>query len=235
VIGYRDIADTDKMIDAAAEIQARGGDRRRPARPGSRQRPEAARHGCHRGTHFRLAAGAPAGPHRRQAAAEESGSKGLNFLLQKHTAELVGDGDGRVKPRSSSRMASVNPADLVVMAAGIRPNAELAESCGIARATAASSSTTPCRPTTRASTLSANAPTTVALPTAWWRRCSSRPRSVPTIWPSYGIARYQGSVTSTKLKVTGIDLFSAGDFTGGDGTEDHHCSPTRSAASTRSW
>jgi nitrite reductase (NADH) large subunit len=30
-----------------------------------------------------------------------------------------------------------------------------------------------------------------------------------------GIARYTGSLTSTKLKVTGIDLFSAGDFMGG--------------------
>ena len=28
----------------------------------------------------------------------------------------------------------------------------------------------------------------------------------------FGIGRYAGSVTSTKLKVTGIDLFSAGDF-----------------------
>ena len=27
-------------------------------------------------------------------------------------------------------------------------------------------------------------------------------------------------MTSTKLKVTGIDLFSAGDFMGGEGTED---------------
>lgn len=31
---------------------------------------------------------------------------------------------------------------------------------------------------------------------------------------------YAGSVTSTKLKVSGIDLFSAGDFSGGDGCED---------------
>ncbi len=31
---------------------------------------------------------------------------------------------------------------------------------------------------------------------------------------------YTGSVTSTKLKVSGIDLFSAGDFSGGDGAED---------------
>jgi len=36
----------------------------------------------------------------------------------------------------------------------------------------------------------------------------------------YGIARYSGSVTSTKLKVTGIDLFSAGEFMGGEGYEE---------------
>ena len=35
-----------------------------------------------------------------------------------------------------------------------------------------------------------------------------------------GIGRYTGSQTSTKLKVTGIDLFSAGDFTGGPDTEE---------------
>lgn len=33
-------------------------------------------------------------------------------------------------------------------------------------------------------------------------------------------AAYQGSVTSTKLKVTGVDLFSAGDFAEGDDRED---------------
>ena len=31
---------------------------------------------------------------------------------------------------------------------------------------------------------------------------------------------YQGSVTSTKLKVAGLDVYSAGDFSGGDGAED---------------
>src|SRR6478672_1973071 len=36
----------------------------------------------------------------------------------------------------------------------------------------------------------------------------------------HGIARYTGSLTSTKLKVTGIDVFSAGEFMGGDGTEE---------------
>ena len=35
----------------------------------------------------------------------------------------------------------------------------------------------------------------------------------------FGIGRYHGSVTSTKLKVTGIDVFSAGDFSGKDAEE----------------
>jgi nitrite reductase (NADH) large subunit len=44
----------------------------------------------------------------------------------------------------------------------------------------------------------------------------------------------QGSVTSTKLKVTGIDLFSAGDFTGGKDSEEIVLNDRR-AACTRSW
>ena len=36
----------------------------------------------------------------------------------------------------------------------------------------------------------------------------------------HGIGRYTGSQVSTKLKVTGIDLFSAGNFVGGEGTEE---------------
>ena len=72
----------------------------------------------------------------------------------------------------------------------------------------------------RASIRWANARRTAASPTAWSRRCSSRPRCAPTTWRNFGIGRYQGSLTSTKLKVTGIDLFSAGDFMGGEGTEE---------------
>jgi nitrite reductase (NADH) large subunit len=36
----------------------------------------------------------------------------------------------------------------------------------------------------------------------------------------FGIGRYTGSLTSTKLRVTGIDLFSAGNFMGDDSTEE---------------
>ena len=50
-------------------------------------------------------------------------------------------------------------------------------------ASAASSSPTPCRPMTAASTRSANACSTAARPTASSRRCSTRPRSAPIISP----------------------------------------------------
>jgi nitrite reductase (NADH) large subunit len=35
----------------------------------------------------------------------------------------------------------------------------------------------------------------------------------------FGAACYAGSVVATQLKVTGIELYSVGDFLGGDGTE----------------
>jgi nitrite reductase (NADH) large subunit len=50
----------------------------------------------------------------------------------------------------------------------------------------------------------------------------------------HGVARYQGSMTSTKLKVTGIDLFSAGNFIGGEGMR-KSCSRMPGAVPTRSW
>ncbi len=54
---------------------------------------------------------------------------------------------------------------------------------------------------------------------AWSRRCGRCAASLAdglVAAPS----GYAGSVTSTKLKVSGIDVFSAGDFSGGEGAED---------------
>ncbi len=71
VLAYRDIADTEAMIDACAP--ARRGDRRRPARAGGGQRPQGARHGGHRGASGAVDHGAPARPHRRRHAAGLAG------------------------------------------------------------------------------------------------------------------------------------------------------------------
>jgi nitrite reductase (NADH) large subunit len=56
-------------------------------------------------------------------------SKGLHFLLKKDTESLIGK-DGRVTAVKFKDGQEV-PADLVVMAVGIRPNYALAESAGI--------------------------------------------------------------------------------------------------------
>ncbi|MGA4323609.1 nitrite reductase large subunit NirB [Ectopseudomonas hydrolytica] len=143
--------------------------------------------------------------------------RGLKFLLPKHTAELLNNGEGRVCA-VKFKDGEVIPADLVVMAAGIRPNTELAESAGIA-----------CnRGILVNDTMQTFDPRVYAI-----GECAShRGIAYGLVAPLFeqakvcanhlaqlGFSRYQGSVTSTKLKVTGIDLFSAGEFMGGEGTE----------------
>lgn len=143
--------------------------------------------------------------------------RGLNFLLPKQTAELLDNGERRVCA-VKFKDGEVIPADLVVMAAGIRPNSELAESAGIA-----------CnRGILVNDTLQTFDPRIYAI-----GECAShRGIAYGLVAPLFeqakvcanhlaqlGYSRYQGSVTSTKLKVTGIDLFSAGEFMGGEGTE----------------
>ena len=143
--------------------------------------------------------------------------RGLNFLLPKHTAELLDNGDGRVCA-VKFKDGEVIPADLVVMAAGIRPNSELAEQAGIA-----------CnRGILVNDTLQTYDPRIYAIGECASHRGIAYGLVAPLFEQAkvcanhlaqFGFARYQGSVTSTKLKVTGIDLFSAGEFMGGEGTE----------------
>src|SRR3546814_11464594 len=49
-----------------------------------------------------------------------------------------------------------------------------------------------------------------------WEMCASLADGLTT----GSASGYQGSVTSTKLKVSGIDDFAAGDFSGAEGSED---------------
>ena len=144
-------------------------------------------------------------------------ARGLVFRLATQTRALHDDGNGRVAAVEFAD-GEVIPADLVVMAAGIRPSAELAEKAGLA-----------CnRGITVDDTLLTSDPAIYAV-----GECAShRGIAYGLVAPLFeqakvcaahlagvGGAVYEGSVTSTKLKVTGIDLFSAGDFMGGEGTE----------------
>jgi len=111
------------------------------------------------------------------------------------------------------------PADLVVMAVGIRPNIDLAKSAGLYCE----------RGVVVNDTLQTYDPRIYAVGECVQHRGKTYGLVAPLFemakvaanhLAKLGYARYEGSVTSTKLKVTGIDLFSAGDFMGGEGTEE---------------
>ncbi|MDO8306403.1 nitrite reductase large subunit NirB [Herminiimonas sp.] len=144
--------------------------------------------------------------------------RGLSFLLGKNSQEIIGDENGRVKALRFTDGSEV-PAQLIVMAVGIRPNTALAEAAGIY-----------CnRGIVVNDTMQTFDPRVYAVGECVNHRGTAYGLVAPLFemakvcanhLANYGIGRYQGSVTSTKLKVTGIDLFSAGEFLGGEGTEE---------------
>ncbi len=147
---------------------------------------------------------------------EELEQKGMHFLMNHHTEALLGD--GRVEKIRFKDGLEVK-ADLVIMAIGVRPNISLAQASGIQ-----------CdRGILVDDTLQTYTPTIYAV-----GECvQHREKTFGLVAPLFeqakvcanhlvdmAIASYVSSATSTKLKVTGIDLFSAGDFIGDDSTED---------------
>ncbi|CQR42971.1 MAG: nitrite reductase large subunit NirB [Betaproteobacteria bacterium] len=145
--------------------------------------------------------------------------RGLKFLIGAQTQALLGNDSGRVCAVQFKDGSEI-PADLVVMAAGIRPNTALAEKAGIH-----------CnRGIVVSDTLQTiTDPRIYALGECAAHRGIAYGLVAPLFeqgkvaanhLAQMGIGRYTGSQTSTKLKVTGIDLFSAGNFMGGEGCED---------------
>ena len=144
-------------------------------------------------------------------------ARGIRFRLNAVTDALLDNGAGRVGAVRFKDGEEI-PADLVVMAAGIRPNTALAERAGL-----------PCnRGILVSDTLQTYDPRIYAVGECANHRGTAYGLVAPLFEQAkvcanhlarFGIGQYKGSVTSTKLKVTGIDLFSTGDFMGGDGTE----------------
>jgi nitrite reductase (NADH) large subunit len=145
-------------------------------------------------------------------------ARGLGFLMAKATSEIIDNGSGEVGGVRFKDGEEI-PADLVVMAAGIRPNTSLAEGAGLH-----------CnRGIVVSDTLQTFDPRIYAVGECVSHRGVAYGLVAPLFEQAkvcanhlalMGIGAYKGSVLSTKLKVTGIDLFSAGDFMGGDGTEE---------------
>ena len=137
--------------------------------------------------------------------------KGLKFLMEKKTEVIAGE-QGRVSGLRFSDGHEIR-ADIAVMAVGIRPNTMLAQSAGIH-----------CdRGIVVDDTMQTYDPRIYAV-----GECvSHRGKAYGLVAPLFdmakvcanhlammGIGRYTGSQTATKLKVTGVDLFSAGNFEG---------------------
>ena len=219
VIAYRDIADTNTMIETATTHQ------HAVVIGGGLLGLEAANGLMLRGMSVTVVHIAPWLMERQlddvagkllQKSLEE---RGLKFMIGAQTQELVGNAEGRVQSVKFKDGTEV-PADLVVMAAGIRPNTELAEKIGIH---------------CNRGIVVNDTMQTVTDPRVYSvGECAAhRGIAYGLVAPlfeqgkvcanhlaMFGIGRYTGSQVSTKLKVTGIDLFSAGDFMGGEGSEE---------------
>src|SRR5690606_25793784 len=145
--------------------------------------------------------------------------RGLKFLIGAQTQELVGGTGGRVAAVKFKDGSQVE-ADLVVMAVGIRPNTELAEKAGLHCNRGIVVHDT-LQTVTDARIYSvgecaAHRGVAYGLVAPLFEQAKVAANHLA----QFGIGRYTGSLTSTKLKVTGIDLFSAGEFIGSDGAEE---------------
>ncbi|OPY95331.1 hypothetical protein A5906_08465 [Bradyrhizobium sacchari] len=140
--------------------------------------------------------------------------KGIRILLNASTARIHGDGHVEaVELADGSRIE----ADAVIFAAGIRPNVALAKEAGIA--------------VNRGVVVNDVMQTSSSDIFALGECAEHRGTCYGLVEPAYEQARvlarhlagrpaaYQGSVVSTNLKVSGVSVFSAGDFMGGQGSE----------------
>jgi len=140
--------------------------------------------------------------------------KGIRILLDANTARIHGETHVRGVELTDGRRID---ADEVIFAAGIRPNVALAKDAGI--------------PVNRGivvdDVMQSGAPQIYAL-----GECAEhRGICYGLVEPAYeqarvlarhladGAAAYGGSVVATNLKVSGVSVFSAGDFMGAEGSE----------------
>jgi len=223
VIAYRDIADTNAMIDASTKYK------NAVVIGGGLLGLEAANGLMLRGMTVTVVHVMPTLMERQldttagkmlQKSLED---RGLKFLIGAQTQELVGNADegkgGRVKAIKFKDGTEV-AADLVVMAVGIRPNTTLAESmrlhCNKGIVVNDTMQTITDARIYSVGECAAHRGIAYGLVAPLFEQGKVAANHLA----QFGIGQYKGSLTSTKLKVTGIDLFSAGDFGGGEGTEE---------------
>ena len=142
--------------------------------------------------------------------------QGMQFLMGYATEEILGD--DRVTGLKFKNGETIDT-DFVVMAVGIVPNIELAKQIGLHCE----------RGIVVSDTMQTFDPNIYSVGECVQHRgvcyglvapLFEQAKVAANHLAELGIARYEGTVTSTMLKVTGIDLFSAGDFHGDEGTDE---------------
>lgn len=222
VIAYRDIADTQTMIDAAGKY------RHAVVIGGGLLGLEAANGLMLRGMQVTVVhlggtlLDRQLDGHAADLLRQTLVARGLDFRLGAQTQALLGDAAGRVRAvqlqLADGGMAEL-PAELVVMAAGVRPNTALAESAGLLCNRGIVVSDTLQTVTDPRIYAVGECAAHRGIAYGLVAPLFEQGQVLATHLAQIGIGRYLGSQVSTKLKVTGIDLFSAGNFAGGAGTE----------------
>jgi nitrite reductase (NADH) large subunit len=140
--------------------------------------------------------------------------KGIQILLNASTARIHGGSSVEGVELADGRRIE---ADAVIFAAGIRPNTQLAKDAGIS--------------VNRGVVVDDQLQTSAANIFAIGECAEHRGICYGLVEPAYEQGRvlarhlaareaaYQGSVVATNLKVSGVSVFSAGDFMGADGSE----------------
>ncbi|MBK9238451.1 MAG: NAD(P)/FAD-dependent oxidoreductase [Rhodoferax sp.] len=219
VMAYRDIADTEAMIAAAAKYK------NAVVIGGGLLGLEAANGLMRRGMTVTVVHVMPTLMERQLDATagkmlqQSLESRGLKFLIGAQTQALVAGDRGRVRAIRFKDGTEV-AAELVVMAVGIRPNTELAQAmrlhCDKGIVVNDTMQTITDARVYSVGECAAHRGIAYGLVAPLFEQGKVAANHLA----QFGIGRYVGSLTSTKLKVTGIDLFSAGDFQGGEGTEE---------------
>ncbi|KAA2315538.1 NAD(P)/FAD-dependent oxidoreductase [Pseudooceanicola sediminis] len=216
VVAYRDLEDTNAMVAAAAKPGARavvigGGLLGLEAAAGLRLRGMEVTV-LHIATHLMERQLDEAAGYLLRRDLEK---RGINVILQASTQEITG-GDAAEAVHLAD--GTVLPCDIVVMAVGIRPAVQLARDCGLTCG--------------RAIEVDAQMQTSDPDVYAVGECVEFNGNLFGLVAPLYDQAKVLAKTLlgqadafklrelSTKLKVTGCDLFSAGDFAGGDGRED---------------
>lgn len=142
-------------------------------------------------------------------------SRGVNIITEGNTEALLGE--KRVNKLRLKDGREID-ADIVVMAVGIRPNITLAREAGLYCE----------RGIVVNDTLQTYDPAIYAVGECVQNRGNTYGLVAPLFEQArvcanhlahLGYSRYEGSTTATRLKVSGVELFSAGNFTGDDSTE----------------